>query len=59
MGVTSSAVPWYEAGMLIGRRRANPAHFVNLTVCELVVRMATHDGWEWYGVESAGEEVLL
>lgn len=44
--------------MLTGGRRANPAHFVNLTICELVVRVTTHAGWEWSGVELVeGEEL--
>lgn len=45
---------WYEAVMLTGRRRANPVHFVNLTICELVMRLPTYKVWGWYGVESAG-----
>lgn len=58
MSVHESTVLRYGAGMLTMRRRAIPAHFVNLTICELVVRATTHIGWEWTGVELLeGEEL--
>ena len=43
--------------MLTVCRPSKASHFVELGICELIVRITTHANWKFFGLEAASGEV--